>query len=159
MPSVREHLASGALSGFTSTIFLQPFDLLKTRQQQLNANVHTGVLNTAREVVAHNGVQGLWRGTAASLTRNIPGIALYMTSLTQLRTTMTVLPMFRSSQSPSSSTVSALPTLSPTGNLLAGAAARVAVGFVLNPISVLKARYEVRTHLFCYWRILRKFER
>jgi len=39
---------------------------------------------------------------------------------------------------------SVLPVLTNTGNLLAGATTRVAVGLVLNPFSVLKARYEVR---------------
>jgi len=34
--------------------------------------------------------------------------------------------------------------LSSSGNLLAGATTRVAVGFAFNPFSVLKARYEVR---------------
>jgi solute carrier family 25, member 38 len=40
---------------------------------------------------------------------------------------------------------SVLPVLTSSGNLLAGATTRVAVGFALNPFSVLKARYEVRT--------------
>lgn len=39
---------------------------------------------------------------------------------------------------------STLPKLSSQGNLVAGALARVSVGFLLNPFSVLKARYEVR---------------
>ena len=39
---------------------------------------------------------------------------------------------------------SVLPSLTSQGNLLAGATARVAIGFLLNPFSVLKARYEVR---------------
>lgn len=37
---------------------------------------------------------------------------------------------------------SVLPKLTNQGNLLAGATARTAVGFLLNPISVLKARFE-----------------
>ena len=43
----------------------------------------------------------------------------------------------------SSTSSSVLPKLSSHGNLLAGAFARVAVGFILNPLSVLKARFEV----------------
>jgi solute carrier family 25 protein 38 len=43
---------------------------------------------------------------------------------------------------------SVLPVLTNSGNLLAGATTRVAVGFVLNPFSVLKARYEVSTFFF-----------
>ena len=39
---------------------------------------------------------------------------------------------------------STLPKLSSQGNLIAGAVTRVSVGLMLNPFSVLKARYEVR---------------
>jgi len=42
---------------------------------------------------------------------------------------------------------SVLPTLTSQGNLLAGATTRVTVGFLLNPFSVLKARFEVRPSL------------
>ena len=42
-------------------------------------------------------------------------------------------------------TGSVLPKLSSQGNLLAGAVTRVAVGFILNPFSVIKARFEVRS--------------
>lgn len=38
----------------------------------------------------------------------------------------------------------ALVKISSQGNLVAGAIARTSVGFMLNPITVLKARYEVR---------------
>jgi solute carrier family 25 protein 38 len=38
---------------------------------------------------------------------------------------------------------SVLPKLTSGGNLLAGASARVAVGFLLNPFTLLKARFEV----------------
>lgn len=37
---------------------------------------------------------------------------------------------------------SVLPKLTNQGNLLAGATARIAVGLLLNPFSVLKARFE-----------------
>jgi solute carrier family 25 protein 38 len=46
---------------------------------------------------------------------------------------------------------SVLPTLTSQGNLLAGATTRVGVGFILNPFSVLKARFEVRV---IYFRVL-----
>jgi solute carrier family 25 protein 38 len=43
--------------------------------------------------------------------------------------------------SPASNT--ALVKLSPQGNLIAGAIGRTGVGFILNPVTVLKARFEV----------------
>lgn len=71
---------------------------------------------------------------------------MYFTGLTQLRTLMATSPYFSSMQAPTKqqSHGSTLPKLSMQGNLVAGAAARVSVGFVLNPFTVLKARYEVR---------------
>jgi len=105
------------------------------------------IMRTAREIVYSQGVAGLWRGTAATLVRNIPGVALYMTSLTQLRTIMATSPYFARVHTPSRSSEpiksgSVLPKLTSGGNLIAGATARVGVGFFLNPFSVLKARFE-----------------
>lgn len=82
--------------------------------------------------------------------RAVPGVSLYMTSLTHMRALMTNSPYFveKSSCAASSATVSGtvLPKLSNHGNLLAGAVTRVGVGFILNPFSVLKARFEVREY-------------
>lgn len=65
-----------------------------------------------------------------------------MTSLTHIRARMASHPAFTSNSSSSSSSGSLLPKLAGHGNILAGAITRVSVGFVLNPFSVLKARYE-----------------
>ena len=77
----------------------------------------------------------------------MPGFALYMTGLTQLRTLMAMSPYFARVQSSSATSTSVLPSLTKQGNLIAGATARVAVGFLLNPFSVLKARFEVSADL------------
>jgi len=155
MSNVGQHLLSGALSGFASTVFLQPFDLLKTRMQQgdgiqMQRNTQL-ILGTTREILRSEGLRGLWRGTIPSLIRNVPGVALYMTSLTQLRTKMATSPYFALVRKPANGTAnnsSVLPSLTSSGNLLAGATTRVTVGFVLNPFSVLKARYE--SNMYAY---------
>lgn len=68
-----------------------------------------------------------------------------MTSLTHIRAQMSSYPLFVANASgPSSNSGSTLPKLAGHGNILAGAVTRVSVGFLLNPFSVLKARYEVR---------------
>ncbi|KAM5540581.1 hypothetical protein V8D89_005612 [Ganoderma adspersum] len=153
MSNVSQHLISGALSGFASTVILQPFDLLKTRIQQpdyLSKHGHnplspqsTLIFRTARNIIQSNGVPGLWRGTAASLLRNVPGVALYFTGLNQFRTFLATSPYFAPLRAPSSSySTSTLPKLTAQGNLLAGALTRTTVGLMLNPFSVVKARYE-----------------
>ena len=78
--------------------------------------------------------------------RNVPGVAMYMASLTQLRALMARSSHFSIFQPRTTSTAtgsrSVLPTLTSSGNLVSGAVSRVAVGFLLNPFSVLKARFE-----------------
>ncbi|KAF9030697.1 mitochondrial carrier, partial [Hymenopellis radicata] len=139
------HLVSGALSGLASTVCLQPFDLVKTRVQQVDhghAVARVGILPTTRDILSTQGAKGLWRGTNASLIRNVPGVALYMAGLTHLRTILAASPYF-------TLPLPRLPgELSAQGNLLAGATARVTVGFVLNPFSVLKARFE--SNMYAY---------
>jgi solute carrier family 25 protein 38 len=147
MTNVGQQLVSGTLSGLATTVFLQPFDLLKTRVQQNNGPSvprHI-IIETAKNVLSTDGLKGLWRGTGASLVRNVPGVAIYMTGLTQLRALMASSPYFVDNRR-TVEVSSVLPTLTNQGNLLAGASARVAVGFVLNPFSVLKARYECNTY-------------
>jgi len=153
MSNVGQQLLSGALSGLATTVCLQPFDLLKTRLQQGDGSLKlpnsrsSVILNTARDIIAQHGLKGLWRGTIPSLARNVPGVAMYMTSLTQLRTFLARSPYFAHIKrypngTGSNQNTSVLPSLTSQGNLLAGATTRMAVGFVLNPFSVLKARFE-----------------
>ncbi|KAH9971675.1 mitochondrial carrier domain-containing protein [Lactifluus volemus] len=155
MTNVGQHLLSGALSGLTSSLFLQPFDLIKTRLQQGDAvlgkrQATPGIIrSTTREIISSSGVVGLWRGTSATLIRNVPGISLYMSSLSQVRAFMACSPFFAAVRKPGSEkNASVLPVLTSSGNLLSGATTRVAVGFVLNPFSVLKARYESNLHTY-----------
>ncbi|KAI0786518.1 solute carrier family 25 member 38 [Abortiporus biennis] len=156
MSNVSQHLFSGAVSGFTSGVCLQPFDLLKTRMQQ--GNGVTGeqkhlmtIVGTARQIIQTQGVLGLWRGTTPTILRNVPGVAMYFTGLNQVRTFMATSPYFASVQSPqvnNNQHGSVLPKLSTSGNLAAGAITRTAVGFVLNPFAVLKARFESDLHAY-----------
>ncbi|KAJ3796019.1 solute carrier family 25 member 38 [Lentinula aff. detonsa] len=153
MKNVGQQMTSGALSGLTSTIALQPFDLLKTRLQQGDSaqQRNVSVLKATREVLESSGIRGLWRGTAPSLIRNIPGVALYMTGLTQLRSIMASSRYFTVPVIPSHSNAthnSVLPKLTNTGNLVAGATTRVGVGLLMNPLTLLKARYESNIYVY-----------
>ncbi|PYI12426.1 mitochondrial carrier protein [Aspergillus sclerotiicarbonarius CBS 121057] len=131
------HFAAGLFSGLTSSILLQPADLLKTRVQQSQT---ASLLPTIKAILSSpHPIRNLWRGTLPSALRTGFGSALYFTSLNALRTGLA------QSHTPTkitNSSSSALPKLSNTANLTTGAAARVAAGFVMMPVTVLKVRYE-----------------
>ncbi|KAJ5107899.1 Mitochondrial glycine transporter [Penicillium angulare] len=133
------HFTAGLCSGLTSSILLQPADLLKTRVQQSQQ----ALLPTLKNILSSpNPIRGLWRGTLPSALRTGFGSALYFTSLNALRQTVaqTNAPLLTNATQTKSS--SALPKLSNTANLATGAVARVAAGFVMMPVTVIKVRYE-----------------
>lgn len=140
------HFVAGLCSGLTSSILLQPADLLKTRVQQSQQTA--ALIPTVKAILSSpNPIRGLWRGTLPSALRTGFGSALYFTSLNALRTGLaqTGTPIATASSNGSASAAnssSALPKLSKSANLATGAAARVAAGFVMMPVTVLKVRYE-----------------
>ncbi|KAL7413019.1 mitochondrial carrier domain-containing protein [Mrakia frigida] len=155
-----DHLTSGAASGLASSVLLQPLDLLKTRIQQ-QGGTSKKVWHITKNVVKDAGVRGLWRGTAPTVVRNVPGVAAYFYTLSEIRYALAQLgyfslpipiPLVSDPSSSNQSTTSTLPKLSREGNLLAGAIARTGVGFVMNPVTVLKARYE--SNLYSYTSML-----
>ena len=96
-------------------------------------------------------LQQLWRGTLPSIIRTGFGSALYFTGLNALRDHARQFPELRSpslSVQSAAEHSSALPKLSNAANLVTGATARVAAGFVLMPVTVIKVRYE--SSLYAY---------
>ena len=74
-----------------------------------------------------------------------------MTGLTQLRSIMAssqyfTVPIIHNQ--PNATHSSVLPKLTNTGNLVAGATTRVGVGLLMNPLTLLKARFEVYIALY-----------
>ncbi|CAE7211329.1 unnamed protein product [Rhizoctonia solani] len=141
--SAAQHLVSGALSGFASSVALQPLDLLKTRLQRGgHGKGLTGILGIARSTVEKHGVFGLWRGLTPTVARSVPGVAIYFYSLQTVRARLVKIPSLAAPSPTANEKGSALPKLSPKANLAAGAGTRVVVGFLLSPLAVLKARFE-----------------
>ncbi|KAJ1964224.1 hypothetical protein IWQ62_002994 [Dispira parvispora] len=159
------HFLAGGISGLSSCMVVQPFDLVKTRLQQTQAralashrkspqgNRQSVLYYTVRKVVRDNGVSGLWRGTWPTVLRNSPGSAAYFAILNQFKQAMakvehylgvhpsqriTQAASYDASRSPNAQKV----VLSNTGNLIAGSSARALVGFMLMPVTVIKVRFE-----------------
>lgn len=135
-------LLSGCLSGLITCFLFQPFDLIKTRQQQQQKLLPLGsgkaLLNEAaqnklsihalvKQILKQDGALGLWRGTVPTVLRNVPGMGLYFLSFEKLKVGLS---LFKTSK--------------PTRfeQLVCGATARSLVGFILMPISVIKVRIE-----------------
>jgi solute carrier family 25, member 38 len=133
------HFVSGLGSGVASAVILQPLDLLKTRVQQSG---RASLYDCLRELnqTSHL-VPSLWRGTVPSALRTGFGSALYFTTLNAIRQQAWRIGL-GSQRGKSQASSSALPTLSNSGNLLAGATARTFAGFILMPLTVIKVRFE-----------------
>lgn len=130
--SARAHLISGFASGLTSSVLLQPLDLLKTRVQQSKSTTLTSAI---KEI---DSLKSLWRGTLPSAIRTSVGSALYLTSLNATRTQVAAYQNSKNNVTASS----VLPKLSMQANLLSGAAVRGLVGVVTMPVTVVKVRFE-----------------
>lgn len=124
-PLVKSFMA-GSVSGTCTTILLQPLDLVKTRLQSPVALGHTpnGMITVALNVVRNEKIRGLWRGMVPSLTRTVPGIGVYFSSLHWMRSNY-------GSNDPA-----------PIESMAMGVCARCISGFSMLPFTVVKTRFE-----------------
>ncbi|KAH8554612.1 mitochondrial carrier domain-containing protein [Umbelopsis sp. PMI_123] len=120
------HLLGGAGSGMVACTVLQPLDLIKTPLLIHCSNIYS----TVRDIIRTSGPIGLWRGTFPTILRNVPGSAMYFFALAEMRSILAT--TRKNGKNP----------LQSWDNLLAGAAARGSVGFIMMPITVVKIRYE-----------------
>ena len=139
------HFAAGLGSGAFSALLLQPADLLKTRVQQHGTSASS--LRQAFQDVLRgpSPIRQLWRGTTPSVIRTGFGSALYFGMLNQMRqyaASLPAIPIVSGEVKPAKGSSSSLPKLGNVANLTTGAFARVAAGFIVNPVTVLKVRYE-----------------
>ncbi|KZC05617.1 PREDICTED: solute carrier family 25 member 38-like [Dufourea novaeangliae] len=133
-PILKSFLA-GSVSGTFSTILFQPLDLIKTRlQSRVNLHLDTpksGTIGTVIQIIKKENVFGLWRGITPSITRVIPGVGLYFSSLHWLKHTFHL-------KDP----------LTPTEAMLLGITARSMSGGLLIPITVVKTRFESEVYRY-----------
>lgn len=83
-------LAAGGLAGSTAALFTTPFDTIKTRLQTRDvvggaAGAARGVLPTMRDIIAREGVGGLYRGVVPRLFIYVTQGAVFFTSYEMAR--------------------------------------------------------------------------
>lgn len=66
-------LFGGMASGCFSTLCNNPFDMVKTRMQGLEAHRYNGFVDCFSKVIQQEGVIALWNGTLPRLMRVVPG--------------------------------------------------------------------------------------
>ena len=65
--STAAELSLGAVAGALAQLFTIPVAVITTRQQTSTKDERKGLIETAKDVIAEDGVSGLWRGLKASL--------------------------------------------------------------------------------------------
>lgn len=124
-PVVKSFVA-GSFSGTCSTILFQPLDLIKTRIQSPVAigQAPSGVVTVFINVIRNERLLGMWKGLAPSLSRTVPGIGVYFSSLHWLRSN------YGSTDPP------------PLESVCMGGLARSVSGLTMLPFTVIKTRFE-----------------
>lgn len=125
-PVMKAFLA-GSVSGTCSTILFQPLDLIKTRLQQTTTPFQQGMFSVGREVLATDRMVGLWRGLVPSVTRTVPGVGIYFSSMHWLKTN------FCSGNTGLLSSITV------------GMVGRSIAGVTMIPVTVVKTRFESST--------------
>ena len=100
------------------------------------------MVSTARHVIVNDGFLGLWRGLVPSLARTVPGIGIYFSCMSSLRTAVCGSETMTSSQALFIGT-GVLTCYKPCSrHLLLGASSRSIAGTLLIPVTVIKTRVE-----------------
>ncbi|XP_059475701.1 mitochondrial glycine transporter B-like [Neocloeon triangulifer] len=128
---VLKSFIAGSFSGTCSTILFQPLDLVKTRLQNpipatIGAPTTPGMFNLMGHIIEKEHLRGLWKGMTPSLTRTVPGVGLYFSSLHWLKGHF----------------VEPGKELQPLQAVTLGVVARTMSGVCMIPITVIKTRYE-----------------
>jgi solute carrier family 25 carnitine/acylcarnitine transporter 20/29 len=82
--TLQQSIIAGAFSGLPVCLLLTPAELIKCRLQVEGMNPHTANLSTqpwqlVRQIVAKDGIAGLYRGNLITVAREIPsGAAIYV---------------------------------------------------------------------------------
>ena len=80
-----ESFVGGMCSGCFSTLCNNPFDMVKTRMQGLEASRYSGVVDCVKQVFQKEGIFAFWSGVGPRLGRVVPGQGVIFMSYGQIQ--------------------------------------------------------------------------
>ena len=117
-------MLAGATAGFCQVIATNPMEIVKIRMQMSNGS--TSMVQTVKDL----GLRGLYRGTAATLSRDVPFSLLFFQTSASLRSTLGRM----ASQEGGQESVEVV--------FLAGIFAGSLAAFLVTPMDVVKTRLQ-----------------
>lgn len=139
--SIPQTCAAGAFSSFPTVTIMAPSErikcLLQTQVTESGKPKYNGMLHCAQELYKAGGIRSIYKGTFATLARDIPGNIAYFGVYELVKRSM-ISYQEQISGEPSSST-----NLSPVAIMTAGGFAGMACWAISIPADVVKSRFQV----------------
>ncbi len=130
--TITQLCVAGAFSALPSTVIMAPSERLKCLMQVQPDKYSGGLMSVAKKVYAEGGIRSVYRGTAATLLRDIPGSIAYFGCYELIKKGL----MNLQNIDPKSG------ALSPLTIMCAGGLAGMANWAVVIPIDGLKSRFQ-----------------
>ena len=134
--TLKQLMIAGALSGIPTAIVTAPSERIKC-VMQVQANLDKGMatanrsmMSFAKEIYKESGIRGIFKGTCATLLREIPGSALYFGSYEYSKKELCRLRNIDPSEAP------------PGVALISGGLAGWTMWGTMIPVDVLKSRFQ-----------------
>lgn len=129
--SLTQKCIAGGLSAFPCTVFLAPSERVKCVLQTSTPGQFRGLMDCTRALYQSGGIRSLYRGTALTLLRDIPGSMAWFGTYEFVKKSLMELQHVEETKQ-----------LSPIAVLTAGGLAGVASWTIAIPIDVIKTRYQ-----------------
>ena len=131
--------AGGAIAGATATVATYPFDVMRTvLAAQGSPRVYASLADAAAGIVRDRGVRGLYAGVGVTLIEIIPASAIQFGSYAAMKRTA-----MRWEHGKEETDHGQQPSLSGFANGACGFGAGVVARLIINPLDVVKKRFQV----------------
>ncbi|KPI85257.1 putative mitochondrial carrier protein [Leptomonas seymouri] len=128
------HGAAGIMGGSAAMMMFYPLDFLRTRMHTLHQGSRTMPLRSAREIICHEGLRGMYKGIGVSVVSHSLGWGLYLLTFRSAQRHVTELLGDRLSDSALEASAR---------DFLSACVASTITGAAITPLHVLKTRRQL----------------